>query len=71
MEPVALRFLWRPQLKNPGDEMVLEMAVNGQADCLATFNVRHLREAAMVFGIRATRPGEVWREIRGAKHEEE
>lgn len=71
VEPVALRFLWRPQLKDPGDEMVLETAVNGHADCVATFNVRHLREAAMAFGIRATRPGEVWREIRGAKHEEE
>jgi len=71
MEPVALRFLWRPQLKDPGDEMVLETAVNGHADRLATFNVRRLREAAIVFGIRATHPGEAWREIRGAKHEEE
>ena len=28
--PVPLRFLWRPQLKDPADEMVLETAVNGR-----------------------------------------
>jgi predicted nucleic acid-binding protein len=38
-EPVKIHFLWRPQLRDPGDEMVLETAVNGQADGLVTFNV--------------------------------
>jgi predicted nucleic acid-binding protein len=66
VEPVALRFLWRPRLQDPADEMVLDTAVNGQADRLVTFNLRHLRDAAMTFGIRATPPGETWREIRGA-----
>jgi len=28
-EPVETHFLWRPQLRDPGDEMVLEAAVNG------------------------------------------
>jgi putative PIN family toxin of toxin-antitoxin system len=69
IEPVALRFLWRPRLKDPADEMVLETAVNGGADRLTTFNLRHLAEAAMVFGIRASPPGVVWREIQGASHE--
>ncbi|MGH9614082.1 MAG: PIN domain-containing protein [Bryobacteraceae bacterium] len=68
IEPVTLRFLWRPQLKDPGDEMVLDTAVNGYADRLATFNVRHLSQSAMRFGIRAKPPGEIWREIIGAKH---
>jgi putative PIN family toxin of toxin-antitoxin system len=31
IEPVTLRFLWRPQLQDPGDEIVLETAVNGRA----------------------------------------
>jgi putative PIN family toxin of toxin-antitoxin system len=66
IEPVPLHFVWRPQLKDPADEMVLDTAVNGRADRLATFNVRHLRDAAMEFGIRANRPGEVLRELRGA-----
>ena len=39
-EPVKAHFLWRPQLRDPGDEMVLETAVNGRADALVTFNVR-------------------------------
>jgi putative PIN family toxin of toxin-antitoxin system len=69
VEPVALRFLWRPQLKDPADEMVLETAVNGNADRLATFNMRHLGAAALVFGIRAAPPGAIWREIRGGKYE--
>lgn len=40
--PVRLRFLWRPRLKDIADEMVLETAVNGRADRLVTFNLRHL-----------------------------
>ena len=62
--PVHLRFLWRPRLKDPADEMVLETAVNGAADRLVTFNLRHLGAAAPEFGIRAALPRDVWREIR-------
>lgn len=69
IEPVRLRFLWRPQLKDPGDEMVLETTVNGQADRLVTFNLRHLGHAALKFGITACLPGEAWREIRRREHE--
>jgi len=39
-ELVKAHFLWRPQLQDPGDEMVLETAVKAQADALVTFNVR-------------------------------
>jgi putative PIN family toxin of toxin-antitoxin system len=66
-EPVIIRFHWRPQLKDPDDEMVLETAVNGGADRLATFNLRHLGLVARTFGIPAMRPGALWREIRGAQ----
>jgi predicted nucleic acid-binding protein len=65
--PAPLRFLWRPRLKDPADEMVLETAVNGASDWLVTFNLRHLAGAAREFGIRAARPADAWREIR--KHE--
>ena len=68
-EPVNLRFLWRPRLKDPADEMVLDTAVNGHADRLVTFNMRHLSKAAAEFGIRAVIPGEILREIAGVKHE--
>jgi putative PIN family toxin of toxin-antitoxin system len=69
IEPVRLRFLWRPKLKDPGDEMVLETAVNGRADCLVTFNLKHFGEAALAFGVRAIRPGQVLREIQEGQHE--
>jgi predicted nucleic acid-binding protein len=62
--PVHLRFLWRPRLKDPADEMVLETAVNGAADWLVTFNLRHLAGAAQEFGIRVARPGDAWGEVR-------
>jgi putative PIN family toxin of toxin-antitoxin system len=62
-EPVSLRFLWRPRLKDPADEMVLETAVNGRANRLVTFNVRHLKEAAAEFGIPAVTPPQIWKEM--------
>ena len=62
--PVHFWFLWRPRLKDPADEMVLETAVNGEADWLVTFNVRHLADAARKFGIQVMRPCDAWREIR-------
>ncbi|WP_267428444.1 putative toxin-antitoxin system toxin component, PIN family [Methylobacterium sp. GC_Met_2] len=37
-EPVAIHYLWRPRLRDPADEMVLEAAVNGRADAIVTFN---------------------------------
>ena len=61
-EPVKAFFRWRPQLRDPGDEMVLEAAVNGQADAIVTFNESHLREARS-FGIEVIRPGEALRRI--------
>ena len=65
IEPVTLRFLWRSRAKDPADDMVLETAVNGQAECIASFNVRHIKDAAREFGIRVMPPGEVWRDLRG------
>lgn len=50
-EPVETHFLWRPQLRDPNDEMVLEIAVNGRADALVTFNVRDYGEVPSRFGV--------------------
>ena len=62
--PVPLRFLWRPRLKDPADEMVLETAVNGAADWLVTFNLRHLADAAREFGVHVARPCDARKEMR-------
>ncbi|HEX7760395.1 MAG TPA: putative toxin-antitoxin system toxin component, PIN family [Caulobacteraceae bacterium] len=62
-EPVDVHFRWRPQLKDPADEMVLEAAVNGRADALVTHNVRDFLPAANHFGLRIVKPGELIREF--------
>ena len=50
-EPGETHFLWRPQLHDPNDEMVLETAVNGQADILVTFNLRDFGTVPERFGV--------------------
>jgi putative PIN family toxin of toxin-antitoxin system len=46
-----LHFLWRPQLQDVADEMVLETAINARVDMLVSFNQRHLHAAAAKFGL--------------------
>ena len=58
IRPIDIRFLWRPQLRDPDDEMVLEVAVNGGADAIITFNARDFSPAAARFGINLLSPGE-------------
>jgi putative PIN family toxin of toxin-antitoxin system len=62
-EPVETWFRWRPQLRDPGDEMVLEAAVNGRADALVTFNRRDFGRVPERFGIEVLSPGEVLRRM--------
>ncbi len=47
-------FLWRPHLKDPKDDMVLELAVVAGAD-VVTFNVRDFA-GIQTFGLRALTP---------------
>jgi putative PIN family toxin of toxin-antitoxin system len=63
IEPVEVHLRWRPQLKDPKDELVFEAAVNGRADALVTYNVRDFRDAAPRFGVRIRRPAELLKDI--------
>lgn len=63
-EPVEPYFLWRPQLRDPADEFVLETAINGRAEALVTFNLRDFGEAPGRFGIDLLTPAETLRRIR-------
>src|SRR5260370_9438583 len=63
-EPVTTHFLWRPQLRDPGDEMVLEAAGNGQADLLVTFNVRDFGTVPSRFGIEMMIPRDALERLR-------
>jgi putative PIN family toxin of toxin-antitoxin system len=49
-KPVSLSFRWRPRLSDPDDDMVLETAVNGNADAIVTFNQRDFEAAVRDFG---------------------
>jgi len=62
-EPVKAFFCRRPQLRDPGDELVLEAAVNGQADAIVTLNEGQLREARKSFRIEMIRPAEALRRV--------
>ncbi|HTP32617.1 MAG TPA: putative toxin-antitoxin system toxin component, PIN family [Candidatus Acidoferrales bacterium] len=66
--PVRLAYLWRPMLRDPDDEMVLETAVNGAADYLCTLNTRDFAPAGQ-FGIAVVSPGKAWRLLEKS-HEE-
>jgi putative PIN family toxin of toxin-antitoxin system len=63
-EPVTTHFLWRPQLRDPADEMVLEAAINGRADALVTFNVRDFGTVPAQFGVEVLLPREAIRRIK-------
>ena len=58
-EPVEVHILWRPQLRDAGDELVLEAAVNGRAEALITHNVRDFAGAAGRFGMPVRTPGDL------------
>lgn len=54
--PVETHFLWRPYLRNPNDELVLEAAVNGQAAAIVTFNQRDFGAIPLQFGVEVLSP---------------
>ena len=62
-EVVTVHYLWRPQLPDPGDELVFEAAVNGRADALVTYDMRHFAIAGARFGLRIIRPVEPLEEM--------
>lgn len=61
IEPVQIRFLRRPLLSDPDDEMVLEAAINGHAKAIGTHNRRDFAGISIRFGIAVLLPGEFLR----------
>jgi putative PIN family toxin of toxin-antitoxin system len=62
-EPVRLAFHWRPALRDPDDDMVLEAAANGQAEAIVTFNKRDFATVAERFGVEILLPREALRNL--------
>lgn len=55
-------YLWRPQLRDPKDDLVLEVAVAAGCDGIVTFNRRDFAGVEQ-FGLHAMTPGEFLRQI--------
>jgi putative PIN family toxin of toxin-antitoxin system len=57
---VEIQFLWRPQLRDPNDDLVLELAVNGQgvgdSVAIVTSNQKDFWPQASKFGIGVMTP---------------
>jgi putative PIN family toxin of toxin-antitoxin system len=64
IEPVEVHFQWRPQVRDPSDEMVLEAAINGHADALVTYNVADFAVAGQRFQIAVIRPADLLKKVR-------
>lgn len=50
-----LHFLWRPFLRDPNGDMVLEAAVNGQCKYIITFNKKDF-QGVEKFGLKVATP---------------
>ena len=62
--PVALDYRWHPRARDPNDDLVLETAINGGADVIASFNVADMQAGSRRFGIPVERPAAVVRRMK-------
>ncbi len=68
-QPAQVNFQVRPQLPDPNDEFVLEVAIAGGADAIVTHNVRDFRESGR-FGIEILNPRRFLERIKAeARHD--
>jgi putative PIN family toxin of toxin-antitoxin system len=58
----------RPLSPDPDDDMVLDIAINGNADALVTNNLKHFAAAGKRFGIPVLTPREMLETFRKEKH---
>lgn len=60
----TIYYGWRPNLRDEGDNHLIELAVAGSASAIITKNVRDFRSAELQFpGLRLLLPEEVLQEI--------
>lgn len=62
--PVLVKFKHRPLSKDANDNMILDLAISGDADAIVTNNLRDFLPAAEDFGIMVLTPGEFLIELR-------
>ncbi len=62
--PQEIFFLWRPFLRDPGDDLVLELALAAGCDAIVTHNVRDFQGSEKL-GVRVLTPKQFLQELRG------
>lgn len=58
----AIYFLWRPRLRDPDDEFVLEAAIASGCESIVTHNIRDF-VAAKTLGLKVLRPSQFLQEL--------
>jgi len=53
----SIYFRWRPWLKDPNDDMILELAIASQSSHIVTFNLKDFANIEL-FGIEAVTPSD-------------
>jgi len=59
----SIYFRWRPWLKDPNDDMILELAIASQSSYIVTFNLKDFENIAP-FGIEAISPSDFLEMVR-------
>ena len=63
-EWVQIHYLWRPNLKDEGDNFLIELAVAGNAESIITNNLKDLRNAELQFdGLKVLAPEDYLRGV--------
>jgi putative PIN family toxin of toxin-antitoxin system len=62
--PVEIVMKTRPLSSDPNDDMILDLAINGQAEALVTSNTKHFVGAGKRFGIPVLSPAELLEKMR-------
>jgi predicted nucleic acid-binding protein len=63
-QPIQVRR--RPAFPDPGDDLVVECALEARADAIVTTNLRDFTGVTETFGVRLLRPGDLVAELRKA-----
>jgi putative PIN family toxin of toxin-antitoxin system len=62
VQPIQVRQ--RPALPDPGDDLVLECALEANAEAIITMNIRDFAGVSKGYGLRVLKPGELVAELR-------
>ena len=63
-EPVLVVIQHHPLSQDANDDMVLDVAINGNADAIVTGNIKHFREPAERFQLKLLTPADMLHEFR-------